>query len=58
MNINDIFIEKMLENKLSSLVANGIFFKTCQYNSFKELLNSFNDDISNLDQFLLDTKKN
>ena len=63
LNLNyefsDIFVEKMLEDKLKSLIANGIFFRTSQYNSFIELFNSFNDDIKNLNTFLLESiKKN
>ena len=54
---NDIFVENMLNNKLKSLRANGIFFRTSQYNSFIELLNSFNDDIKNLNTFLLESIK-
>lgn len=61
LNLNyefsDIFVEKMLEDKLKSLIANGIFFRTSQYNSFKELLNSFNDDIKNLNTFLVESIK-
>jgi hypothetical protein len=49
---NDIFIENILEPRLMKMVANNIFFKSDSLNKFIDVINEFNKEVLNLNQFL------
>jgi len=53
-NYNDVFIKNTLEKKLLNLVANYNFFKFESFNDFTNIVNEFQEESSNLGNFILD----
>jgi len=52
-NYNDVFIKNTLEKKLLDLVANNKFFKFESFNDFISIVNEFQEESSDLGNFIL-----
>lgn len=52
-NYNDMFIKNTLEKKLLDLVANNRFFKFESFNDFINIINQFQEESSDLGNFIL-----
>ena len=50
----DIFIIKILKNKLLELKVNGDYFRIDKLNDFEKIIENFNNKLVTLDNFLLD----